>query len=147
MKRTDRYPDTNTFHYYNANPKNRLTGDCVARAVSTATGIPYNDVVMGLAKVQCETGYDPTEGRGLERYMESLGWVKQKQPRKKNNTKYTGSEWCSWLTKHCVDVSARILANIGGHHMVSIEFIDRHFKVFDTWDSTEGCIGNYWIKK
>ena len=36
-----------------------------------------------------------------------------------------------------------MVINIGGHHMACI--IDG--KVWDTWNSTEGCVGNYWIKK
>ena len=36
MKREDKFKDTATFHYYNANPKNRITGDCAFRAISTA---------------------------------------------------------------------------------------------------------------
>ena len=35
MKRQDKYPETETFHFHNANPKGRLlAADCVARAVS-----------------------------------------------------------------------------------------------------------------
>ena len=34
MKRQDKYPETETFHFHNANPKGRLlAADCVARAV------------------------------------------------------------------------------------------------------------------
>ena len=58
MRREDKYPDTSTFKYYNANPKNRITTDCVVRAICTALMIPYNQVVMEMAKLQCDTGYD-----------------------------------------------------------------------------------------
>ena len=36
----------------------------------------------------------------------------------------------------------RYIAHIGGHHIIAI--VDK--KVNDTWDSTDGCIGNYWTK-
>ena len=136
MKREEKYPDTNTFKYYNANPKGRITGDCAYRAIATATGIPYNEVVKGLAEIHCRTGYEPTEGRGLEAYAKSIGWVKHSQPRKPDGTKYTGVEFCKIFKGPC-------FCNIGGHHMVAI--IDG--KVNDIWNSTGGCIGNYWTKE
>lgn len=39
MKRQEKYPETRTFHFHNANPKNRITGDCVTRALCTALEI------------------------------------------------------------------------------------------------------------
>lgn len=36
MTRQKKYPDTSTFHYYNANPKNKVDDDCVIRAICTA---------------------------------------------------------------------------------------------------------------
>ena len=46
MKRQEKYPETSMFHYYNANPHNRMTTDCVIRAESVALGIPYEQVVL-----------------------------------------------------------------------------------------------------
>lgn len=132
MKRQDKYPDTSIFHYYNANPHNRITGDCWARALCTGLKIPYTQVVMEMAELQCKTGYDSSELIG--RYLASKGWIKYPQPRKANNTKYTGKEFCQYFKPE------NIIANIGGHHIVAI--LDG--KVNDIWDSTGGCIGNYW---
>lgn len=152
MKRQQKYPDTGTFHFYNANPKGRFTGDCRIRAISTATDIPYNMIVLALAVIQIETGYDQTANQGISILMEKLGWKKMPQPRHENGTKYTGEEFCmaqqsllfgdgnvgNWNIKP----ASRIFCNIGGHHEVAI--IDG--KVWDTWNSTQGCIGNYWVK-
>lgn len=155
MKRQDKYPDTWCFHYYNANPKNRVTGDCRIRAISAATETDYNLVVLALALIQIETGYDQCADQGINILMKKLGWQKQKQPRKPDGTKYTGREFCreiqKWLQdpenhgneyKDGIIVAPRIFANIGTHHEVAI--IDG--KVWDIWDSTDGCVGNYWIK-
>lgn len=138
MKRQDKYPDTATFHYFNANPKNRITGDCWARAVCTGLDEPYADTVMGLAQICIETGYDPTSNKAVEKYLASKGWIKHGQPRKANGTKYTGDEFCRVLAKK----KERYIANIGGHHMVAI--VDG--KVQDIWNSTGGCIGVYWSR-
>lgn len=139
MTRQQKYPDTDTFHYHNQNPKNRITGDCGIRAISAGTGIPYNEVVMGLAKLQCETGYDADQC--IERYMKKIGWVKHPQPRKIDNTKYTGKEFCALVAEE-YGYNTNIVANIGGLHMVAII----KCRVWDIWDSTYKCIGNYWTK-
>lgn len=156
IPRWDKYPDTKTFRYFNANPKGRITGDCRIRAIATACEVPYNQVVMDLAKIQCETGYDQTANQGISILMEQYGWTKHKQPRKKNGKKYTGKQFCvvqqKWLKDESlignewddgIVISKRIFCNIGGNHEVAI--IDG--KVWDHWDSTDGCIGNYWTKE
>ena len=141
MKRQEKYSNTDTFCYYNANPKNRITADCAIRAIAAATEIPYNDVVLGLAKVQCETGYEPTTGKGLDIYMDMIGWVKHSQPKKVNNKKYTGHEFCKMLQDR--NDMRGIVCNIGGHHMAAI----KQGKIHDIWDCTYKCIGNWWTKK
>lgn len=150
MTRQEKYKDTRTFHFYNANPKNRITGDCVTRALCTALEIPYNQCVMEQAQVQCETGYDNATAQGIDYYLKRKGWKKCKQPRKWDGTKYTGEEWCKELSSSFEFIGKSIVANIGGHHTVCIketDGINGLHKVWDTWNSTQGCIGNYWIKE
>lgn len=153
MTRQQKYPDTSTFHYFNANPKGRITTDCCVRAIAAATELDYNLVVLAQALVQIETGYDQAENKGIDILMEHLGWEKQKQPRKADGTKYKGQEFCELQQLHMdsnthrfddsgIIISPRIVANIGGNHTVAI--VDG--KVWDIWDSTGGCIGNYWVK-
>lgn len=134
--RQQKYPDTKTFTYYNANPKGRITGDCTFRAICTALGQTWEQTVMEMAELSCKTGYAINDNKGIAKYLELKGWKKMKQPRKRDNTKYTGKEFCKTFKGTCV-------ANIGGHHIVCI----KNGKVHDIWDSTDGCIGNYWIKE
>ena len=82
MRRIDKYPDTDTFHYYNANPKNKITTDCVYRAISAGLDIPYNTVVTEMAQLQCETGYDCGDNRLIDKYITSKGWESRPQPKK-----------------------------------------------------------------
>lgn len=147
--RADKYPTTEVFQYYNRNPKNRITSDCVVRAISHALGIDYTTVVLEMADMQCKTGYDDASKELIDRYLKSKGWVKCKQPRKYDNTKYTGEEFCLKL-KHpiyCEELNLpdcnwhSMIANIGGHHIVAI----MEGKIHDTWDSSGGCIGNVWV--
>lgn len=150
MARRQQPNDTSTFKYYNANPKNRKTTDCVNRAVCTALNESYATVLREMCEVQIKTGYDNACNQGISKYMEEKGWVKKLQPRKADGTKYTGEEFCKILKKRPIALgihpdfysTERILANIGGHHIVAI--VDG--KVNDIWDSTGGCIGNIWVK-
>ena len=128
--------NTNAFTFYNANPKGKITCDCVARAVCTALDESYEKILREMFEIQIKTGYEYTDVKCIDKYLQSKGWIKMKQPRKSNNTKYTGKEFVKYFKGTCV-------ANIGGHHTVCI----KDGKVLDIWDSTDGCIGNYWIKE
>ena len=137
--RQEKFPETKTFHYYNANPKNRITGDCTFRAFTLAMEEDYNSIVMEMAQLMCETGYALDDKKGIERYMKEKGWIKHPQPKKSDGTKYTGKEFCRLIAKK----NKRYVCMIGGHHIVAV--VDG--KVNDIWDSTSGCIGNYWTKE
>lgn len=149
MKRQDKYPETSCFHYYNANPKGKITTDCVIRAITTALEQDYNKTVMELAEMQCKTGYDDGDKKLYDKYLQSKGWVKHPQPRKADNTKYTGKEFCKEIDHDIMFVGKNVVANIGGHHIVCIKETKElgFHKVHDIWDSTGGCIGNYWTKR
>lgn len=142
MKRTDKYKNTDVFTFYNANPKARLTTDCVIRAISTALEIPYINVLRDLLSLQIYTGYDIADTRLYDQYLKKQGWIKMPQPKKDDKKKYTGVEWCKFLQYWNNDRYNKMIAHIGNGHIVAI----KDGKIFDTWDSSEGCIGNYWIK-
>lgn len=138
MKRQDKYPDTNTFHFYNANPKNRIGADCVIRAICTALEQSWEVTVRELTEVGLKHGLVLNDKACFEKDLKQKGWIKHQQPRKSDGTKYTGSEFCEKARYH-----TNYIANIGGHHTVAIV----NCQVYDIWDSTGGCIGNYWTKE
>lgn len=127
--------DTNSFKYYNANTKGKHTTDCAIRAISIALGQDYKETIKEMIDLWLETGYEYSDPKCIGKYLERKGWVKNKQPKKSDNKKYTGKEFVRIFKGICI-------ANIGGHHMVCI----KNGKVLDIWDSTDGCIGNYWTK-
>ena len=93
------------------------------------------------------TGYAPGSPEGFGKYLSSIGWKKHRQPRKPDNTKYTGEEFCRELMRYDSEIDSgddmhHIIANIGGNHTVAII----SGQVYDIWNSTDGCIGNYWTK-
>lgn len=154
--RQEKYPERKWFTYKNMNPKNRITGDCVIRAIALALEQDYNKTLKEIVEVQLKTGYMIDTKECYGRYLESKGWIKCKQPRWYDNTKWTGREFCDKLQQYLGDhevegaewdcgviIEPRIIANIGGHHLTAI--IDG--KITDHWDCSRGTIGNYWIKK
>lgn len=142
--------DTDTFIFHNENPKNNRTGDCVLRSIATATGKTWDEVLDDLVTVAHKTKLMPNDPKCYGKYIESLGFEKQKQPRKADNTKYTGDEFCEYLKERFVngDKAVDVVAHIGGGHTVAVIYnhYDKVYRVIDTWDSTDGTIGNYWIK-
>lgn len=138
MKRQDKYPNTDTFEFFNANPKNRINAnDCAIRAISTAMCKEWNYTLKDMTEMSLKTGWMVNDKKGIETYLTTHGWVKRSQPRKPDGTKYTGKEFCKEIAKP----NSTYIANIGGHHIVCI----RNKKVLDTWDSTDGTIGNYYV--
>ena len=133
--------DTETFKFHNANPKGKRSSDCVIRAISTATGKSWDEVLDDLVKISHKYKEMPNDTKCYAKYLEDLGFSKMKQPRKADNTKYTGSEFCEYLRR--IPGEYNVVAHIGGHHIVAI--VD--YKVVDIWNSTGKTIGNYWIKR
>lgn len=138
MTREQKYPDTETFRYFNANPKNRKGGDCVVRAVATALGQSWEQTVRELTEVGIKKGFVLNDKHTYDTYLKQKGFIKAKQPVKADGTKYKGYEFCKELAR-----GKRIVANIGTHHTVAI--VDS--KVHDIWNSDDGAIGNYWYKE
>ena len=148
--REAKYPNTDSFYYYNANPKGRITGDCRIRALAVATEIPYNEIVRALADIHIETGWDQTAQDGINIYLNRIGWGKHKQPRHADNIKYTGTQLSDWLNREYPNGEiGGVVAKIGTHHMVAINRVKHwdgkmRYKVIDIWNSTNGCICNWW---
>lgn len=136
MTRKERFKDTSTFTYYNANPKNRITGDCVFRAFSLALNIDYNTAVMEMAQLMCETGYCLNDKKGEERYLTRKKWIRFPQPKKHDNTKFTLKEFCEKIASK----DKRYIVSVGSHHIVAVV----NGKAHDIWDCTNERVGVYY---
>lgn len=144
MTWAEKYMDTRTFHFENVNPKSKKTGDCVIRAIAKATGDTWDDTLDRLVYWMHKTRFDMSDPRCFNKYLTEKGFTMQRQPRKSDGRKYTGAQFCDYLNKSGKNVI--VVANIGGHHTVAITRIENEYKVCDSWNSTDGCIGNYWVK-
>lgn len=122
---------------YNANPQKRKTSDCVIRAICTALNQDYVMTLHDLVDTQISTGYCFNDPKCYTKYLAAKGFVKQKQPKNPDGTKIRGSDFA---TKFKDGVA---IAHIGTHHIVCI----KNGAIVDTWNCSNGKIGNYWIKK
>lgn len=145
VNRRNKYPDTATFHWHNANPKNRVTAaDCVIRAIALTSDRSWDDTLLGLTEVALKMKRVPNEPECYGRYLESLGFRKMPQPKKPDGTKLTGSEFCSDVLSVKYG-GFTVVANMPGHAVCCMEHEGR-FKVWDTWDSSDRTIGVFWVK-
>ena len=139
--------DTKYFVFTNTNPKNKNTSDCVIRSISLATSQSWDETLDALVEISHRTKFMLNECRCYEKYLEETGWVKMRQPRKPDNRRYTGQEFCKYALEleHQGKVTTPILARIGSHHITVFIHDDvNQIRCYDTWDPTAGCIGNYW---
>lgn len=138
--REEKYPDTRYFHYYNANPHNHKTGDCVVRALCTACEMSWEDCATELFQIGLKRGYTMLEDKVIDTFLTNHNFIKCKEPRSANNTKYRVNEW---LLLNSNELNTHIVANVGSYHIVAI--IDG--KVNDIWDSSKQTMHCYWVKR
>ena len=126
----------NTFTFRNRNPKNLLrAADCVARAISLATGETWEDVVMSITTFALPMGRVFNEKEAYTKWLEHKGWQKQPMPRKSNGSKYTVREFAKLYPK------GMYLVNVARHVTVVEDGI-----IYDTWDCGSRTVGNFYTK-
>lgn len=127
--------DTETFKYHNENPKNsKSAGDCVVRAIATATGRAWDDVYEDLCKLGAKMKMMPNDDKVYRKYLENIGLTKSPQPRKSDNTKYTVEEFAKFSR-----YNDSYIISVANHLTVV-----KHNKIYDTWNCGHKCVGNYW---
>ena len=130
--------NTAYFTYHDANPKNKCTGDCVIRAISTAMNLTWEEVSENLFKYMMKYKQMMSDPKCYTKYLEDNGWIKCSQPKKVNNTKYTGEEFCDRIASS----KYVYICHIGSHHLTVI----KDNKVMDTWNCSRDKVGVYWKK-
>lgn len=127
------------YRHVNANPKHRKTGDCSTRALVGTLGISYVEAL----KLQCEVAinscYGITDKQTMERILKKFGYVKMKQPRKPDNTKYLVKELDQILSSK--EIYEGVFVTIAGHHTCIKEGY-----IQDIWNCGDKSVGNYYVK-
>lgn len=121
---------------HNANPKGRKTSDCVIRALSTATGKAYADIYRELFEISLETGYMLNEKRVEDKLLARYGFVKMKQPKHNDGTKYR-------IGGLPLLTNARVVVVRCAHHLTCV----KDGVLIDTWDCRNKTINNYYVKQ
>lgn len=125
--------ETSYYTYHNANPKNKKGADCVARAVSFATGKTWENTIKEMTEFAIPLGRVFNEKAAVEKYLEEHGWVKYKQPRQDDNTKYTVQEFCE------MQPNGTFIVSVANHLTVV-----KNGVIHDTWNCGHKSVGNYW---
>ena len=122
------------FIFHNENPKGSLrASDCVIRAIAKATGKTWEETYHGLCLVGLSIKDTPSATPTYKQYLKQVGYQMEKQPRKSDNTKYTAEQFAEKYNKGTYIIS---LAN----HLSMIQ----DGKIYDTWNCSHKCVGNYW---
>lgn len=124
------------FIKYNNNPKNKKTGDCVIRAIATATNSSWEYVYSKLSELGIEQGLMINDSKNWQKYLENLGYIKQKMPRRSDRTRYTLEEFATELAEE----NKIYLVKLAGHLTVI-----KNKKLIDTWNCSYKSVGNYWV--
>ena len=126
------------FKEVNLNPKGKKAADCTIRAIAGASGVDYYKVYEDLYKISIETGYMVNEKRCEEKLLAKYGFVKMKQPKKYDGSKYEIGE-----LDRLIDCENETAVASCTHHLTCI----KDGEVQDLWDCRYKCVGNYYILK
>ena len=121
------------FNKYNANLNNRIIDDCVARAISRATGISWENVVLDLTKLGIESGYSFNYYEIYKNYLEQLGWKENKSKDIKVRIKD--------FIENNADENKNYIIRVKGH----LTYI-KGYTLIDTWNCSYKQIICVWTK-
>lgn len=123
----------------NVNPKNRKTGDCSTRALVGVLNISYKEAIQLQAEAAIKTSYGITDKQVMEYVLKKFGYIKMKQPRKWDNTKYKVNEMDEVLTEK--QMREGVLVTVANHHTCIVDG-----EIQDIWNCGYKTVGNYYIK-
>ena len=127
------------YNEFNVNPKGHKTGDCSTRALVGTLDISYEEAIQLQAKWAIRKCYGLTDKQTMELVLREFGYVKMKQPRHRDGTKYKVGELDEILT--WTQREHGVLVTVANHHTcIKCDYVQ------DTWDCRNKSVGNYYIK-
>lgn len=124
----------------NNNFRNKKTTDCVVRAITSATGKKYIEVLDMLIDEYKKSGNHIADPKNYTKVLGELGYIKYAQPKKWDKKKYRIDE----IEKV---VEADIILVSVNKHLTCIITKDHRKFLIDIWDCRNKYIRNYWIKR
>ena len=137
--RDSRLKGTEFYEYTNVNPRNRICGDCVIRAIALATGQSWEQTVREMTELGIKKSLLLNDVDLYPLYLEQKGFIQRPEPRDVNNRKLTVKEWLIQREGYSIKT---IVANVGSHHVTAI----KDGKVRDVWNSSNQTMHKYWVK-
>lgn len=142
--------DHEYYRYYQPNPMQRNIGDCVIRAFSAVFGISWEESMIRLGDA---IGYGDSTVNGNLLFINLLikeGFERHKTIRQ-DHRQLTGKQFCQRMNEIYRD-GERIFAFVGSSHVAAVLPYEGgdgkvHYRITDSWDSTERKIAEYWVKK
>lgn len=122
------------YHYYNCNPQHKITADCVIRAICSSTGDSWEETMLALTKWSIQTGYMLNTPECYGKYLESIGYEKQKQPAHKDGTKVKFKEFVKKYNGHAI-------CHCGKGHVTYVA----DNSTWDIWNVSDEIVGSYWV--
>lgn len=119
----------------NPHPAGKKTGDCVVRALAIAEDKKWLDVYDALRKLGRKIHDMPNMKRTYEMYLLNQGWQKQRMPKFLNGRRYTLRQLADEKNQGTFVVSV-------AKHLATI----KDGNLYDTWDCSRNCVGNYYSK-
>ena len=121
------------YKFYNINPRYKREPDCVINTIGGALGLDWQTTYKEMVE-HCIPLYMQHSGsRGIESYLKSKGYIKQRMLRHKDNTKYTVKQFAKEFNKGTYVLSV-------ANHLTFI----KDGILYDTWDCGYKSVGNWW---
>lgn len=124
------------FREVNLNPKGKKAADCTIRAIAGAAEVNYYKVYEDLYQISLKTGYMVNEKRCEEKLLEKYGFVKMKQPKHDDGTKYEIRE-----LDQLIDCEKEKVVVSCTHHLTCV----KNGEIQDLWNCGYKTIGNYYV--
>lgn len=128
--------ESTVFRYYNNNPHHKQTEDCVIRAIAAGTGKSWEEVTRELTEYMIETGYMINTPELYGKYLQNIGWIKQKQPSHPNKKKMRVKDFVKQFDGNAV-------INVGRNHVSYVA----DGRLWDIWNCEDEIVGVYWTPK
>lgn len=132
--------NTDTFYYINLNPKNRVVGDCVIRALCALPDNAWNwyktfDELCEIARKKCCT---PSNDEAWDKWLADHGYVRYPMPRKPNRKLYKLGEF---VKSDYINDDESVIVSVSNHLTCIV-----NRKVHDIWDCTGYTVRRYYRK-
>lgn len=142
MNKQQRMIGNDYYEFVNVNPKGKLKGDCVIRAIALACGQSWEQTIRELTELGIKKGLVCNDVTLYPKYLESKGFKEMNEPRDVCNRKMSVREFINEEQLDDNQLTA-IVMNVGSHHVSCI----MHGKVNDIWDCSRNTMHKYWYKR